>query len=150
MMSRIPFTIKILPSRTIYTCALNCRGGVEGDVTVTALDSGVGELHDPIFKGKAFYIVAGGASATQTIAHIQEAIRKKDFNANITDVTQEMGVLSLQGPNSRKILQSLTRFDLSDENLPPNSAGIAAIHLNNGRGNELEEIWLTEHVNFFP
>lgn len=98
------------------------------------MDSGVGELHDPIFKGKAFYIVAGGASASQTIAHIKEAIQKKNFSANITDVTQEMGVLSIQGPNSRKILQSLTRFELSDENLPPNTAGIAAIHLNSGRG----------------
>ncbi len=34
----------------MYTCALNSQGGCEADVTVTALDSGLGELHDPIFK----------------------------------------------------------------------------------------------------
>lgn len=38
--------------RTIYTCALNDRGGVEIDLTVTPVESGAGELHDPIFKGR--------------------------------------------------------------------------------------------------
>lgn len=39
-------------SRTIYTCALNNRGGVEIDLTVTPIEAGMGELHDPIFKGR--------------------------------------------------------------------------------------------------
>lgn len=38
--------------RTIYTCALNDRGGVEIDLTVTPIEAGIGELHDPIFKGR--------------------------------------------------------------------------------------------------
>lgn len=38
--------------RTIYTCALNNRGGVEIDLTVTPIDAGVQELHDPNFKGR--------------------------------------------------------------------------------------------------
>lgn len=38
--------------RTIYTCALNNRGGVEIDLTVTPIDAGVEELHDPIYKGR--------------------------------------------------------------------------------------------------
>lgn len=37
--------------RTIYTCALNSRGGVEIDLTVTPIKAGVAELHDPDFKG---------------------------------------------------------------------------------------------------
>lgn len=36
--------------RTTYTCALNRNGGVEADVTISEVESGVGELHDPIFK----------------------------------------------------------------------------------------------------
>lgn len=49
-------------ARTIYTCALNNRGGVEIDLTVTPVEAGIGELHDPIFKGrgknrKSFFIV---------------------------------------------------------------------------------------------
>lgn len=35
---------------------LNGNGGVEGDCTVTGLESGLGGIVDPIFKGKAFYI----------------------------------------------------------------------------------------------
>ena len=37
--------------RTVYTCALNSRGGVEIDLTVTPIKTGVAELHDPDFKG---------------------------------------------------------------------------------------------------
>lgn len=43
-------------NRTVYTCMLNKRGGVEGDCTVTGLESGSGGVVDPIFKGKAFYL----------------------------------------------------------------------------------------------
>lgn len=35
---------------------LNGKGGVEGDCTVTGLESGLGGVLDPTFKGKAFYI----------------------------------------------------------------------------------------------
>lgn len=114
-------------SRTIYTCALNDNGGVEGDMTVTPIESGVGELHDPIFKGRGYYVVAGGASMYQTIAHMREAIQEKNFRAKVTDVTTELGVLSLQGPQSREILEMITDYDLSNESIPPNSAAIIKI-----------------------
>lgn len=32
-----------------------------------------------------------------TIAHMRQAIAEKNFRAKITDVTQELGVLSIQG-----------------------------------------------------
>lgn len=54
-----------------------------------------------------------------------------------------MGVLSIQGPNSRKILQNITKFDLSDESLPVNSATIAAININ-GRGKVLRKNFATK------
>jgi sarcosine dehydrogenase len=83
--------------RTIYTCALNNRGGVEVDLTVTPIESGVGELHDPIFKGRGYYCVAGGASMYHTICHMREAIQEKNLRAVVTDVTNELGILSVQG-----------------------------------------------------
>lgn len=43
-------------NKTVYTCMLNKNGGVEGDCMVTGLESGLGGVVDPIFKGKAFYI----------------------------------------------------------------------------------------------
>jgi glycine cleavage system aminomethyltransferase T len=45
-------TIKNILFRTVYTCALNNRGGVEIDLTVTAIENGVDELNDPSFKGR--------------------------------------------------------------------------------------------------
>jgi sarcosine dehydrogenase len=44
-----------------------------------------------------YYCVAGGASNYHTIAHMQEAIREKNFRANVHDITHELGILSIQG-----------------------------------------------------
>lgn len=44
-----------------------------------------------------YYCVAGGASAYHTIVHMREAIQEKNLRAIVTDVTHELGVLSLQG-----------------------------------------------------
>ncbi|XP_050073770.1 sarcosine dehydrogenase, mitochondrial [Anopheles maculipalpis] len=118
-------------NKTVYTCALNKQGGVEGDVTISIVESGLGGLHDPIFKGRGYYIVAGGASAYHTKCHILAAIQEKAFRAVVSDHTEELGVLSLQGPKSRDILQKITDFDLSNEQLlPMNSTAILTIKIN--------------------
>ncbi|XP_017020013.1 sarcosine dehydrogenase, mitochondrial [Drosophila kikkawai] len=114
------------PSKTVYTCALNDAGGVEADVTISRLESGSGQIHDPKINGQGFYIVAGGASAFYTYSALQAEIRRKGFNANLKDLTAELGVISIQGPNSRKILQPLIDCDLSDEQVPPNSTRLAS------------------------
>lgn len=76
--------------------------------------------------------MAGGASAQQSLAHIAEAIREKGLKATVTDVTDKMGVLSLQGPNSRKILQKVTDFNLTDSTLPLYSSSLITIKGQNG------------------
>ncbi|XP_063232668.1 sarcosine dehydrogenase, mitochondrial [Bacillus rossius redtenbacheri] len=113
--------------RTVYTCILNSRAGVEGDVTVSVIKTGNGGLVDPIFKGRGFYIVAGGASAAHTWAHIHSVLSHKDFNVNLTDLTDKMGILSLQGPNSRALLQSLTNTDLGDGSFPYGSTRLLEV-----------------------
>jgi sarcosine dehydrogenase len=37
--------------RTVYTCMLNSRAGVEADVTVSAVETASGQI-DPVFKVK--------------------------------------------------------------------------------------------------
>ncbi|XP_039483324.1 sarcosine dehydrogenase, mitochondrial [Drosophila santomea] len=113
------------PSKTVYTCALNDAGGVEADVTISRLAPGSGEVHNPKFNGQGFYIVAGGASAFYTYSALLAEIRRKGFNASLKDLTAELGVISIQGPNSRKILQPLIDCDLSDEHVAPNSTRLA-------------------------
>lgn len=46
--------------------------------------------------------MAGGASAYHTIAHLREAIVEKSLQATVRDVTEDLGILSLQGPNRLK------------------------------------------------
>ncbi|CAG5097335.1 Similar to SARDH: Sarcosine dehydrogenase [Cotesia congregata] len=105
-------------NRTVYTCALNKHGGVEADCTVTSIEAGSGGVADPIFQRKAFYIVAGGMSSYHTFAHLHRVIRKKGFEATIHDATETMGILSIQGPNSRYILEEITDKDFSDKEFP--------------------------------
>lgn len=40
-------------NQLVYTCALNNAGGVESDLTVTAIESGSGAPHDPKFEVNA-------------------------------------------------------------------------------------------------
>jgi glycine cleavage system aminomethyltransferase T len=39
-----------------------------------------------------------------TISHMREAIQEKNFRAKVTDVTHELGVLSLQGQWSAALI----------------------------------------------
>lgn len=89
-------------------------------MTIGSIESGSGGIHDPKLKGRGYYIVAGGASAFHTYNHLKTAIREKAFQADVEDVTGQMGVISIQGPNSRNILQKITDFELTNENLQPN------------------------------
>lgn len=45
-----------------------------------------------------FYIAAGGAAAQQNWTHIQNAIQDEKFQVSITDRTETLGLLSIQGP----------------------------------------------------
>lgn len=47
-------------------------------------------------KGDAYYIVAGGSSGTY-LSHIKNEISQ--FNASVYDATNEIGIISIQGPN---------------------------------------------------
>ncbi|XP_055839450.1 sarcosine dehydrogenase, mitochondrial [Episyrphus balteatus] len=119
--------------KTVYTCALNHRGGVESDVTISRLVSGTGEIHNPKFEGQGNYIVAGGASAFYTFKSIESELRNQKFNATVRDVTEDMGIISIQGPKSREILQKITETELSDSEIPPNSTILTQVRGINGK-----------------
>lgn len=106
------------PEKMVYTCSLNSRGGVEADVTVTPLIPGAGRLVGPILKGKGYYIVAGGASGNHTIQNFKKQLYLKKFKSVITNVTDQLGVLSIQGPKSGELLQSITETPITDNAFP--------------------------------
>lgn len=92
--------------KTVYTCMLNKRAGIEADLTVS------------VTSNKEFYVAAAGGAAYQNWAHIQQTIQDENFNVTLQDVSRQMGMMSLQGPKSRQILQKLTHCDLTNEAFP--------------------------------
>ncbi|MEZ4632305.1 MAG: FAD-dependent oxidoreductase [Deinococcales bacterium] len=91
--------------KIVYTQMLNARGGIEADVTITR-------------TGKnSFYIVDGAALQVRTAAFIRQHITEDD-HAFLTDVTTAYSMITVMGPNSRKLLAKLTDADLYNEAFP--------------------------------
>lgn len=93
--------------RTIYTQALNSRGGIESDYTVTRINE------------REFLIVTGTAFGVHDREWLEKVAREKDISeVRITDVTEKFACFGLWGPKSREILGLLTRADLSNQAFP--------------------------------
>src|SRR5271156_5671404 len=97
--------VAVAPGKMVYTQWLNERGGIEADLTVTRLAESV------------FLIVTGAETETKDFNWLKRHI---DSSAHcvLTNVTSGMGVLSLMGPRSRELLQSLTPEDVSNQAFP--------------------------------
>ena len=93
------------PGRVVYTQWLNERGGIEADLTVTRLDE------------QSFLVVTAAETETRDFAWLRSHIRA-DAYCVLTNVTSGMGVISVMGPRSRELLQSLTPNDLSHSAFP--------------------------------
>ncbi len=90
--------------RTIYTQALNTRGGIESDYTVTQTDE------------NTFFIVTGTAFLNHDMGWLEKIRRQNNYeNVVIKDLTQELACFGIWGPNARKILSKCTEADLSNE-----------------------------------
>jgi len=86
----------------IYTQMLNEKGGIECDLTV-------GRVAED-----EYYIVTGTGFATHDFDWISKNI-PEGMNCQLFDITSSNAVLSLMGPNARKILEKITRDDISNE-----------------------------------
>lgn len=93
------------PGRIIYTQWLNERGGIEADLTVTRLDE------------QTFLVVTAAETETRDFAWLKSHIGA-DAHCVLTNVTSGIGVISIMGPHSRDLLQSLTPNDLSHSAFP--------------------------------
>ncbi|MCP4185569.1 MAG: FAD-dependent oxidoreductase, partial [Hyphomicrobiales bacterium] len=85
-----------------YTQMLDDSGGIQCDVTIAR----IGE--------NEFYIVTGTGFATHDFDWIERNI-PEGMNAQLFDITSANTVLSMMGPNARKILQQVTRDNVSNE-----------------------------------
>jgi glycine cleavage system aminomethyltransferase T/glycine/D-amino acid oxidase-like deaminating enzyme len=91
--------------RIVYTQWLDERGGIIADVTVTRL-------------AEDQYVVISGDTIHRRIpAWIRRQTHEGEF-ITVTDVTSGTSLLSVQGPKSRELLQSLSPHDWSNEAFP--------------------------------
>ncbi len=97
--------VDVRPGRIVYTQWLNCRGGIEADLTVTRLAE------------DCFLIVTAAATEVRDFNWLQRHI-PADAHCVLTNVTSALGVISIMGPKARALLQSLTPDDLSHEAFP--------------------------------
>ena len=93
------------PGRIIYTQWLNERGGIEGDVTVTRLNS------------DRYMVVSSAGTKMRDLSFLERAIGE-DERCTVTDVTSGIAVISVMGPNSRELLARAGAGDLSNEAFP--------------------------------
>lgn len=97
--------VAVEPGRIVYTQWLNARGGIEADLTVARLSE------------TCYLVVTAAASAVRDLAWLRRNI-SPETRCVVLDVTSGEAVLSLMGPKSRSLLQSITRTNLSNEAFP--------------------------------
>lgn len=89
----------------IYTSALNPRGGIECDFTVTRL------------ADDRFFIITGTAFGQHDLSWLQLHM-PEDGSVIIEDVSSAYACIGLWGPKARTILQKVTRTDVSNQAFP--------------------------------
>jgi sarcosine dehydrogenase len=90
---------------TVYSGLLNERGTYESDVTIARL------------ARDKFMLVTGSAQVTRDADWISRHL-PPDAHVTLTDVTGAWTVLSVMGPNSRALLQKVSRADFSNGAFP--------------------------------
>jgi 4-methylaminobutanoate oxidase (formaldehyde-forming) len=97
--------VDVADGRIVYGQWLNERGGIEADLTVTRL------------ARDCFLIVTAAETEVREWNWLKRHI-PADAHCVLTNVSSGMGVISLMGPKSRDLLQSLTPADMSHQAFP--------------------------------
>ncbi|MCH7586131.1 MAG: GcvT family protein [Acidobacteria bacterium] len=96
--------VDVPPGTAVYTQWCNDRGGIEADLTVTR----IGE--------DEYLVVTSAATGTRDEAWLRRGCR--DLKVTVTDITQQMSMFGVMGPNSRALLSELTSATLDNESFP--------------------------------
>jgi len=97
--------IKKAPGSVTYTQWCTPQGGIAADLTVARV------------KDDEFLVVASDIIHRRVEPMIRRATKPGEF-VSVTDVTSGTTLLSVQGPNSRELLQRVSSADFSNEAFP--------------------------------
>ncbi|MGH3566866.1 MAG: GcvT family protein [Pseudonocardia sp.] len=94
------------PGAVVYTQALNARGGIEMDVTVTRV------------AAEEFLVVTGTAFGPHDLGRLRRQARLTGASVRLADVTGGWACFGLWGPRARDVLAPLTPLSLSNAAFP--------------------------------
>jgi len=100
--------VDVPTGKVVYTQWCNDRGGIEADLTVTRMSE------------NEYMVVTAAATANRDMAWLRRGCR--DYDVAITDVTDEITMFGVMGPNSRALLSQLTSAALGNDAFPFGSA----------------------------
>lgn len=98
---------------------MNRLGRLEADLTVIKLTD-----NDTFNGHKGFMVIATDSAHRHVETRMKRYIagqgdeERPAFDATVVDVTGGFAQITIQGPNSRQILQASTDHDMSGENFP--------------------------------
>ena len=93
-------------NRAVYTQALNNRGGIESDYTVTQI------------APDEFFIVTGTAFGNHDLGWLKKKARENGFTELLfEEKSEEIATFGIWGPRAREIVQSVTSADISHDSL---------------------------------
>jgi glycine cleavage system aminomethyltransferase T/glycine/D-amino acid oxidase-like deaminating enzyme len=97
--------LQVPVGRVVYTSLLDAAGGIRADLTITRLGA------------DQFRVVTGAATGMTDLKWLTDHL-PPDGSAHVTDLTSAWTTLGLWGPQARRILQPLTRDDISNDGFP--------------------------------
>jgi heterotetrameric sarcosine oxidase gamma subunit len=97
--------IDVEPDRVVYTQWLNEWGGIEADVTVTRV------------SGAEYLVLTAAACVVRDQGWLVRHVAP-DEQVVVVDVSGSLAMVTVMGPESRRLLQALTDVDLSNDAFP--------------------------------
>jgi 4-methylaminobutanoate oxidase (formaldehyde-forming) len=108
--------VDVEPGRIVYTQWLDDAGGIEADLTVTRLDE------------NEFLVLTAPATHERDLDWLRRATADTE-RAAVTDISGTLAMICVMGPESRRLLQSLSDADLSSEGFPFGSSRLIDLGL---------------------
>jgi len=92
---------KLVPKQAQYNCMPNEDGGIVDDLIVYKWDN------------EEFYLVVNASNIEKDWNWINKQKEEKGFECDLSDMSEDLSLLAVQGPNAAATLQKLTDIDLS-------------------------------------